>query len=240
MRVRDWEAWYDDAGIRFGWIQNGEERLGAITWVGDEVTQVLGLNGDEPPEEASEAALMWVKPRVVAVYSFQPAVMAAARHQGLEPSGEWVQVRTRLEGSALAGGTPSELAAVAAGDAETVGRLYDQVYKTKGGRRVVWQFFDRHAASRGYLWRQQGRGVGLYADRVNPTHEVQVVWLGILPDARRQGLGRRLLAAAMAERARGGAAEIVAQFRSDNRGAERLAETLGFQREWTKTRVEIA
>ena len=236
LRVRDWEAWYDDAGLRFGWIQETDQRVGAITWVGDEVTQVLGLNADEPPEEASEAALMWIKPRVVAAYSFQPGVQAAGRRQALEAAGEMFQMRARL--SPPAEPSPAEAAPVSAGDAETVGRLYDQVFATKGGRRVVWQFFDRHAGSQGYLWRHQGRGVGFYADRVNPNRDVQVVWLGVLPDLRRQGFGVRLAGAGLGARARTGWLQAVTQVASSNSAGLRLAEALGFSWEWTKTRLE--
>jgi ribosomal protein S18 acetylase RimI-like enzyme len=235
VRVRDWEAWYDDAGLRFGWIEENGHRLGAITWVGDEVTQVLGLNADEPPDDASEAALMWVKPRVVTAYSFQPGLVAAARRLGMEPAGEVFQLRCAIAaGEKRADGAT----AVSAGDAETVGRLYDQVFRAKGGRRVVWQFFDRHESSRGWMWRHQGRGIGLYVDRVNPNRDVQVVWLGVLPDFRRQGFGRRLTEAGLANRAADGATQAVVQVSADNAAGLRLAEGMGFSWEWTRNRLE--
>ncbi len=237
LRVRDWEAWYDDAGLRFGWIEDGGERVGAITWVGDEVTQVLGLNADEPPEEASEAALMWVKPRVLTAYSFQPGVVAAAYRQALEAVGEVFQLRSPLDPAAHASAA-RDAAPVSAGDAETLGPLYDQVFKTKGGRRIVWQFFDRHEDSQGFLWRHQGRGVAFYADRVNPNRDVQVVWVGVLPDVRRQGFGRRLVAAGLGSRAKAGLRQAVTQVAAGNTPGLRLAEAVGFSWEWTKTRLE--
>lgn len=236
LYVRDWEAWLDDDGGRYAWIVQDDQRVGAIRWVQDEVTQVLGLGGPEPPAEASESALMWVKPRIAQIYSFQPELIEVLHRQGLQIQDQVFQLRAKLVPPQK---TPPEVVPVTPQQTEMAGSLYDQVFKVKGGRRVVWQYFQQFETARGYLLRHQGRPIGLYADRINPTGEVAVVWLGVLPDYRRQGFGRQLLEAGLQARLQEGKTQAVVQVEASNTAALRLYEPLGFAWEWTKSRAQI-
>ncbi|MCL8208494.1 MAG: GNAT family N-acetyltransferase [Actinomycetia bacterium] len=236
LYVRDWEAWLEDDGHRFAWIVQDDSRVGALRWVQDEVTQVLGAHAPEPPVEAAEYALMWVKPRVVHVYSFQPGLFEILRRQGLELKEQVFQLRAGITG---VDGAVAELVPVGPPQAESVGSLYDQVFRLKGGRRVVWQYLRQFENGRVFAYRHQGRLVGLYADRLNPTGEAAVVWLGILPDLRRRGLGRRLLQAGLAARAAEGVRQAVVQVEATNTAALRLYESLGFAWEWTRSRAAL-
>ena len=236
LHVRDWETWFD-ADNRFAWILADEERVGAVRWYQDEVTQVVGLGAHEPPPEASEYALMWLKPRVIQTYSFQPGVVEAATHLGMQLGHEIFQLRGRLEASGEE--APSELMPVTPQLAETAGRVYDHAFRAKQGRRIVWQYLQQFETAQGFLWRHQGRPVALYMDRVNPNGEVQLVWLGVLPESRRLGIGRRLVQAGLRARQRAGRTTAVVQVESPNSGALRLYEQLGFEWEWTRTRAEL-
>jgi ribosomal protein S18 acetylase RimI-like enzyme len=236
LQVRDWEAWLDDDGLRFAWIvDEAGARVGAIRWVQDEVTQVLGVGAPEPPPEASEYALMWVKPRVTHVYSFQPGLAELVRRQGLEMVEQVVQLRARIEPMSV---SDTDVVAFSSQHAETAGPLYDKIFRTKGGRRTVFQYFQQFDSGRGYLLRHQGRPVALYADRINPTGETAVVWLGVLPDMRRQGLGRRLLSAGLARRGAGQPFDAVVQVEAANAAALRLYDPFGFKPEWTRSRAQ--
>lgn len=236
LYVRDWEAWLDDDGLRFAWILDEEEkRVGAIRWVQDEVTQVIGVDADEPPLDASEYALMWVKPRITHAYSFQPGLLDLLERQGLEFEAQIYQLRAEL--SAL-GQHDNDVVPFSSQHAETAGPLYDKIFRTKGGRRTVFQYFQQFQDANGFLLRYQGRPVGLYADRLNPSGEVAVVWLGVLPDLRRQGFGRRLLAAGLNAR-QGAAREVVVQVEAANQPALDLYRQFRFEPEWTLSRAQL-
>jgi ribosomal protein S18 acetylase RimI-like enzyme len=237
LEVHDWEAWLDDDGLRFAWIVDETgNRVGAVRWVQDEVTQVLGVGAPEPPPDASEYALMQVKPRVTHVYSFQPGLMELTQRQGLELVAQAIQLEGEIAAESV---NDPDVTAFTSQHAETAGPLYDKIFRTKGGRRTVFQYFQQFETAGGYLLRYQGRPVGLYADRLNPTGEVAVVWLGVLPDVRRQGLGRRLLRAGLARRAAGGWTRAVVQVEADNAAALHLYETLGFRPQWTRFRAQV-
>jgi ribosomal protein S18 acetylase RimI-like enzyme len=236
LYVRDWEAWLDDDGLRFAWIlDENERRVGAIRWVQDEVTQVIGVNADEPPVDASEYALMWVKPRITHVYSFQPGLLDLLGRQGLELEAQIYQMRAPLPGL---GQAESDVVPFSSQHAETAGPLYDKIFRTKGGRRTVFQYFQQFDGANGFLLRHQGRPVGLFADRLNPSGEMAVVWLGILPDLRRQGFGRRLLSAGLYAR-QGAASEVVVQVEASNEAALNLYRQFRFEREWTLSRAQL-
>ena len=64
------------------------------------------------------------------------------------------------------------------------------------------------------------------------------MWLGVLPDVRRQGFGRRLVEAGLGARAAAGHRQAVMQVEAANTAGLRLAEAVGFSWEWTKTRLE--
>lgn len=236
LYVRDWQAWLDDDGARFAWILDEDRRVGALRWLEDEVTQVLGVGAPEPPVEASEYGLMWLKPRVIHAYSFQPGLIEVAHRQGLSLESQVFQLRARLEGPYQ---PADDVKPITAQYAETAGGIYDQVFRTKGGRRLVWQYFQQFNTLTAFLLHHQGRPIGLYADRLNPTGEAAVVWLGILSDFRQKGFGRRLLEAGLAHRQRGGVRQAVVQLEASNSPALRLYEPFGFAWEWTKTRAEI-
>jgi|SRR5579875_1757903 len=236
LYVRDWEAWLDDDGLRFAWIvDEASERVGAIRWVQDEVTQVIGVHANEPPLDASEYALMWVKPRVTNAYSFQPGLLELLEGQGLELEAQAHQLRAALAGL---GQADHDVVPFSSQHAETAGPLYDKIFRTKGGRRTVFRYFQQFDSARGFLLRHQGRPVGLYADRLNPSGEVAVVWLGVLPDLRRQGFGRRLLSAGLHAR-QGEASEVVVQVEAANQAALNLYREFRFEREWTLSRAEL-
>jgi ribosomal-protein-alanine acetyltransferase len=69
---------------------------------------------------------------------------------------------------------------------------------------------------------------GLLAPQGGEQADIQTI--AVAPHARRQGLGRTLLLALMAEARRRGAAEILLEVRADNTGAEDLYRGLGFER----------
>jgi ribosomal protein S18 acetylase RimI-like enzyme len=236
LRVQDWETWLDPQG-RFAWIMADGQRVGALRWIQDEVTQVVGLDRAEPPVEATEYALMWLKPRAAHVYSFQPMLLEAVRRMGLDLADQVYQLRGRL--GTLPTPAPTDVIPITPQLAETAGRVYDQAFRAKQGRRIVWQYLQEFETAQGYVLRHQGRPVGLYLDRLNPNGDVQVVWLGIVPEARRQGLGRRLLHAGLFARQQEGRQAAVVQVEADNTPALRLYESLGFAWEWTRTRAEV-
>jgi ribosomal protein S18 acetylase RimI-like enzyme len=236
LRVHDWETWLDPEG-RFAWIWADEERVGALRWIQDEVTQVVGLGQAEPPVEATEYALMWLKPRVTQVYSYQPAMVEAVRRMGLDMVHQVFQLRGRLDGVVAA--PDRDVVPITPQQAETAGHVYDHAFRAKQGRRIVWQYLQQFETAQGFLLRYQGRPVGIYLDRLNPTGEVQVVWLGVLPDFRRKGLGRRLLNAGLAARRAEGRLQAVVQMEAENTAALRLYESFGFAWEWTRTRAEV-
>jgi ribosomal protein S18 acetylase RimI-like enzyme len=236
LHVRDWETWLEPEN-RFAWILADGTRVGAVRWYRDEVTQVVGLGAAEPAPDASEYALMWLKPRVIQIYSFQPGVVAAATRLGMQMGHEVFQLRGRLDAS-WRHDLP-ELVPITPQLAETAGRVYDQAFRAKQGRRIVWQYLQQFETASGLLWRQQGRPVALYMDRLNPNGEVQVVWLGVLADFRRRGIGRRLVQAGLAARRAEGRTSAVVQVEGGNAPALRFYEGMGFEWEWTRTRAEL-
>jgi ribosomal protein S18 acetylase RimI-like enzyme len=236
LRVHDWETWLE-ADNRFAWILADDNRVGALRWIQDEVTQVVGVGQPEPPGDATEYALMWLKPRVTQVYSFQPEMVQAVERMGLELSHQVFQLRGRLQGIPAPEGP--DAVPITPQQAETAGSVYDHAFRAKQGRRIVWQYLQQFETAQGFLWRYQGRPVGIYMDRVNPNGEVQVVWLGILPDFRRKGLGRRLLQAGLYARQQEGRTQAVVQMEALNTPALRLYESQGFSWEWTRTRAEV-
>src|SRR5438067_3461683 len=58
--------------------------------------------------------------------------------------------------------------------------------------------------------------------------EIEILTLGVLPETRRQGLGRALLRAVFAETERRGGASIVLEVAADNAAARGLYTDLGF------------
>jgi len=56
----------------------------------------------------------------------------------------------------------------------------------------------------------------------------QILTVGVLPDARRRGIGERLVQALLAEAVRRRAAEVLLEVRIDNAAARQLYEKLGF------------
>jgi ribosomal-protein-alanine N-acetyltransferase len=56
----------------------------------------------------------------------------------------------------------------------------------------------------------------------------QILTVGVLPAARRQGIGERLVLALVAEAGRRGAEELLLEVRIDNAAARQLYEKLGF------------
>jgi ribosomal-protein-alanine N-acetyltransferase len=75
---------------------------------------------------------------------------------------------------------------------------------------------------------QDGTPAGLVLARV-AADEAEIVTLGVVPQARRRGIGRQLAAAAAAGAAERGAARLFLEVAAANDAARRLYDTLGFQ-----------
>lgn len=75
---------------------------------------------------------------------------------------------------------------------------------------------------------------GLRAPRGAPQADVQTI--GVIPEARRQGLGRVLLTQLVNEARRRGATELFLEVRADNPGAQSLYDSLGFEPIATRAR----
>jgi [ribosomal protein S18]-alanine N-acetyltransferase len=58
--------------------------------------------------------------------------------------------------------------------------------------------------------------------------EAEILTVGVIPVARRRGLGRELLRALLDEARRRAASEVFLEVRADNNGAQKLYETEGF------------
>jgi [ribosomal protein S18]-alanine N-acetyltransferase len=58
--------------------------------------------------------------------------------------------------------------------------------------------------------------------------EAEILTVGVIPAARRRGLGRELLRALLDEARRRGAGEVFLEVRADHDGAQKLYETEGF------------
>ncbi|UFS59366.1 ribosomal protein S18-alanine N-acetyltransferase [Subtercola endophyticus] len=67
---------------------------------------------------------------------------------------------------------------------------------------------------------------GLLSPRGAADADIQTI--AVAPDARGQGLGRKLMQALIAEAARRGARRVFLEVRADNPGAQHLYRTLGF------------
>jgi ribosomal-protein-alanine acetyltransferase len=74
-------------------------------------------------------------------------------------------------------------------------------------------------------------GVVGYAGLMSPRHapESDVQTIAVAPSHRRQGLGRQLMLALLAEAVERGARETFLEVRVDNPGAQALYESLGFE-----------
>jgi ribosomal protein S18 acetylase RimI-like enzyme len=68
---------------------------------------------------------------------------------------------------------------------------------------------------------------------------IGVLGMGLLPDARHQGAGRRLLEAALARCRERGLSRVELSVRDDNHIAKRLYEKLGFETEGLRRRASI-
>lgn len=80
--------------------------------------------------------------------------------------------------------------------------------------------------------RRRGRASGIlaYCAFRLVLDEMHVMNLAVAPEARRRGLGRRLLAFALRRAARAGARVALLELRAGNEGALALYESLGFRR----------
>lgn len=80
-----------------------------------------------------------------------------------------------------------------------------------------------------YLVAESADGVLLGSGGLMTIGETaQIVTVGVLPAARRRGLGRTLVRALIAEARRRGASEVLLEVREDNEAARRLYEGEGF------------
>ncbi len=83
------------------------------------------------------------------------------------------------------------------------------------------------SGTRIWVAEEAGEIVGVSAART-VADEVEVLTLGVAPSWRRRGVGRSLLAAALAEAGQAGARQVFLEVRESNQGARAFYATLGF------------
>lgn len=81
----------------------------------------------------------------------------------------------------------------------------------------------------GFLAQMEDRPQGFILCRVGGG-EAEILTIAVLPDSRREGLGRSLVNAALHEARRGGAAAMFLEVASDNMAAQQLYKKMGFYR----------
>ena len=79
----------------------------------------------------------------------------------------------------------------------------------------------------GLLWRSEDEPLGFVLGRTNDAR-AEVLSLGVAPAARRRGIARALMSAAIERASRRGPREFYLEVAEDNAAAQRLYRTMGF------------
>jgi ribosomal-protein-alanine acetyltransferase len=115
-------------------------------------------------------------------------------------------------------------------DLDAIMRLEEEMFPSDSWSRELMR--EELAASHSYYLVALGEGggldgyAGLRAPDGSPEADIQTV--AVVPSVRRQGLGRRLVDALVAEARSRGAEEVFLEVRVDNPGAQQLYTSLGF------------
>jgi ribosomal-protein-alanine N-acetyltransferase len=104
----------------------------------------------------------------------------------------------------------------------------DELFGTESWSRQSYQDELADTELRHYLVAEQDGKVVGSAGLLAIGETGQILTVGVLPAARRQGIGERLVLALVAEAGRRGAEELLLEVRIDNAAARQLYEKLGF------------
>lgn len=117
---------------------------------------------------------------------------------------------------------------MAAADLDQVLAIERVSFVTPWTRAAFCYEIEQNKVARCTTMRSAGRIVG-YLCLWEIGHEIHITNLAVHPELRRQGIGRRLLALAMAEGAARGVTLAFLEVRPTNAQALKLYESLGFQ-----------
>lgn len=104
----------------------------------------------------------------------------------------------------------------------------DQMFGTESWSRQGYLDELADTATRYYVVAEEDGAVLGSAGLLSIAETSQVMTVGVLPTARRRGIGRLLLRALLAEARRLRSAEVLLEVRIDNEAARALYEELGF------------
>ena len=105
----------------------------------------------------------------------------------------------------------------------------DEVFGTEAWSRRSYLDELADTELRHYLVAERNGSVVGSAGLLAIGETAQILTVGVLPAARRQGVGERLVQALVAEAGRRRAAEVLLEVRIDNAAARQLYEKLGFE-----------
>ena len=105
----------------------------------------------------------------------------------------------------------------------------DELFGSESWSRQSYQDELDDTELRHYLVAERDGQVVGSAGLLSIGETAQILTVGVLPTARRQGIGERLVQALVAEAARRLAAEILLEVRMDNAAARQLYAKLGFE-----------
>jgi ribosomal-protein-alanine N-acetyltransferase len=105
----------------------------------------------------------------------------------------------------------------------------DEVFGTEAWSRQSYLEELADTELRHYLVAEQDGSVVGSAGLLTIGETAQIVTVGVLPTARRQGIGGRLVQALMTEAGRRLASEVLLEVRIDNTAARKLYEEFGFE-----------
>lgn len=105
----------------------------------------------------------------------------------------------------------------------------DEVFGTEAWSRASYLEELADTELRHYLVAEQDGAVVASAGLLTIGETAQIVTVGVLPAARRQGIGEQLVQALVTEADRRRAGEVLLEVRIDNAAARKLYEKLGFQ-----------
>ena len=103
-----------------------------------------------------------------------------------------------------------------------------ELFGSESWSRQTYQYELDDTALRYYLVAEQDGKVVGSAGLLTVGETAQILTVGVLPAARRQGVGERLVQALVAEAGRRRATEVLLEVRIDNDPARRLYAKLGF------------
>ena len=105
----------------------------------------------------------------------------------------------------------------------------DELFGTESWSRQSYQDELADTELRHYLVAERDGQVVGSAGLLSIGETAQILTVGVLPTARRQGIGEQLVQALVAEAGRRRAAEVLLEVRMDNAAARQLYAKLGFE-----------